>query len=227
MRKMSLFIGDIRFQFKYGFYFIYLVFTLIYIALIYTFPPYWRHTAGILMIFSDPAEIGLYFMGAIVLFEKSEKVLNSLAVSPVSPTEYVLSKLCSLAVISTIVASVIGFGAGIVRNAAVFLLSVFFCSCLFSAVGLIISSKISTLNGFIIATILPQLIINIPAFFWLFGYRKNWLLFHPGVGMMELCADGLYAPMSLLVLILWTVFFTVLAISSTRKMFRKVGGEKP
>lgn len=224
MRQKTLFLGDIRFQLKYGFYLIYLIFTLIYIALLYAFPLSWRRTAGILMIFSDPAEIGLYFMGAIVLFEKSERVLSSLAVSPVSPAEYVLSKLCALAVISTAVASAIGFGAGIVGNAAVFLPSFFFCSCLFSAVGLIIAAGISTLNGFILATILPQLIINIPAFFWLFGYRAKWLLFHPGVGMMELCANGPYAPVSFLALTLWAAIFTLLAIAAARKMFRKVGG---
>jgi fluoroquinolone transport system permease protein len=52
------------------------------------------------MIFSDPAAMGLYFMGAIVLFEKSERVLSAIAVSPVKPREYVLSKLCSIGIVS-------------------------------------------------------------------------------------------------------------------------------
>lgn len=226
MRLKALFLGDIRFQIKYGFYFIYLVFTFIYIGLLFAFPNSWRKTAGIIMIFSDPAAMGLYFMGAIVLFEKSERVLNSIAISPVKPLEYVISKLCSLALISTAVAAVIAFGNGIAENAAVFLIAVFLCSWLFSAIGLIIAAKIATLNGYIIATIIPELLINIPAFVWIFGWKKSWLIFHPGVSMIELCTDGSQKVFSLAVLIFWTVFFTYLAQISVRKMFRAVGGAK-
>jgi hypothetical protein len=46
--------------------------------------------------FFRPAAMGLYFMGAIVLFEKGERVLDSLAVSPAGAGMYALSKLCPL-----------------------------------------------------------------------------------------------------------------------------------
>lgn len=225
MRRKALFLGDIRFQIKYGFYFIYFVFSLLYIGLLFTLPAAWRKIAGILMIFTDPAAMGLYFMGAIVLFEKSERVLNSISVSPVKPIEYVVSKLCSLAVISTVVAVVIGFSGSIIPDMAVFIIAVFFCSCLFSSVGLIVAANISTLNKFIIVTIPAQLLINIPAIVYLFGYKKNWLLFHPGVCMIELCSNG-YRLIPILVLILWTIFFTMLANSIVKKMFKSVGGVK-
>lgn len=226
MRLKALFLGDIRFQFKYGFYLIYFIFTLLYIGLLYAFPFSARKIAGIIMIFSDPAEIGLYFMGAIVLFEKSERVLNSIAVSPTKPFEYVFSKLLSLSVISTAVAVIIGFKAGIIQNIAFFLISIFFCSCLYSALGLIIASKISSLNGFIIASILPQLIINIPGIIWLFGYRQKWILFHPGICMIEIFANGQYRFISFFILIFWSAFFAVLAVLTIQKMFQKVGGAK-
>lgn len=226
MKKKALFTGDIVFQFKYGFYFIYLVFAVLYISLLLALPADWRKTAGILLIFTDPAAMGLYFMGAIVLFEKSERVLNSIAVSPVKSSEYVLSKLLSIALISTIAAAVIGFSVGFVANAGWFLLSVFFSSCLFSSVGLIVAAKISTLNGFIVATIPAELIINIPAITWLFGYKKSWLLLHPGVSMIELCSDGQNKLLAVAVLILWTAGFTIIANHTVTKMLRSVGGVK-
>lgn len=226
MRKTALFLGDIRFQFKYGFYNIYVIFSLLYIGLLFAFPPSWRQTAGILMIFSDPAAMGLYFMGAIVLFEKCERVLNSIAVSPVKPLEYVISKLLSLAVISTVVAAVIGLSCGIIQDAVGFLIAVFFCSCLFSAVGLIVAAKISTLNGFILVTLLPEILINFPAFAYLFGFKATWLLFHPGVCMIEICLNGQYKLVSILVLILWTVFFIAIAGRTVQKMLQSVGGMK-
>jgi fluoroquinolone transport system permease protein len=156
MRLQSLLIGDARTQFKYGFYFIYLLFTVVYISLLYVFPAEWRRPAAILMIYSDPAAMGLYFMGAIILFEKSERVLNSIAVSPVKPTEYVISKLCSIGFISVIVAAAIGwFGDTLVRP-VLFIAGVFLCSCLISSIGLIVACKISSLNQFIVATIPDQ-----------------------------------------------------------------------
>ena len=95
MRLKSLIVSDIRFQFRYGFYWVYILFTLVYVAVLHLLPAAWRTDAALLMIFTDPAAMGLFFMGSIVLFEKNERVLDSIAVSPVSPIEYVLSKLVS------------------------------------------------------------------------------------------------------------------------------------
>jgi fluoroquinolone transport system permease protein len=106
------------------------------------------------------------------------------------------------------------------------MVSVFLCSCLFSAASLIIASKITTLNGFIIASVLPELLINVPAFAWVFGFKKSWLLIHPGVAAVELLSGGTHRILSLLVLTLWSVLFFLLSVSSVEKMLKKVGGAK-
>ena len=226
MRIKALFLGDVRFQFKYGFYYIYLIFSLLYIGVLFALPYEWRQTAAILMIFSDPAAMGLYFMGAIVLFEKSERVLNSVAISPVMPYEYVLSKLFSIGLISTIVAIAIGVSSDVINKPFYFVSGVFLCSCLFSAIGLIFACRISSLNQFVIATIPAELIINLPAIAWLLGYKKSWLLFHPGISLIELLRGSGSALPALIILIIWTLFFTVLAERIVKKMLRSVGGVK-
>jgi len=226
MRIKALFLGDVRFQLKYGFYYIYLFFSVLYIGLLFALPLEWRQTAAILMIFSDPAAMGLYFMGAIVLFEKSERVLNSVAISPVKPYEYVLSKLCSIGCISTIVAVAIGASSNVISKPFYFIIGVFLCSCLFSAIGLIFACRISSLNQFVIATIPAELLINLPAIAWLFGYQKSWLLLHPGVSLIELCKGSSRALPALIILLLWTLFFTVLAERIVKKMLKSVGGVK-
>lgn len=226
MRMKALLFGDIQFQFKYGFYFLYLVFSILYIGLLMALPSDWREKAGILMIFTDPAAMGLFFMGAIVLFEKSERVLNSIAISPVKPFEYVLSKLCSIAIISTVVALVIGIASGIISNIFGFIIGVFLCSCLFSSVGLIVASLVTTLNQFVIATIPAEILINLPAIAYLFGFKKRWLLFHPGVCMIELCTNGQNAFIAIIILIIWSLLFITLTCRLVKKMFQSVGGVK-
>lgn len=226
MRLKALILGDVRFQIKYGFYLVYLFFSILYIGILFAMPTAWRQTAAILMIFSDPAAMGLYFMGAIVLFEKSERVLDSVAISPVKPREYVISKLVSIGCISTIVAVAIGASSDVITRPFYFLTGIFLCSCLFSAAGLIFACRISSLNQFIIATIPAELIINLPAIAWLFGYQKSWLLYHPGVSLIELLRGGGYELQSWIILMLWTLFFAALSEKTVKKMMKSVGGVK-
>jgi fluoroquinolone transport system permease protein len=230
MKLMSLLRGDIRFQYKYGFYFLYLFLTILYVVLIREFPEGWREKAAILMIFSDPAAMGLFFMGAIVLFEKSERVLDSIAVSPVRTYEYMLSKLFSIGIISVLVASAIALFSGAISITWHFIIGTFLCSCLFSALGLIIAAGSISLNGFIITTIPIEVIINIPAAIWLFGGRPGWLLIHPGVSMMELCTayaggKGNVLP-ALLILAFWTLLAVLMANRSVKGMLGEIGGIK-
>lgn len=226
MRTKALLAGDIRFQFKYGFYFIYLFFTILYISLLYALPIVWREKAAILMIFTDPASMGLYFMGAILLFEKSERVLNSIAVSPVKTIEYVASKLLSIALISVAVGLIIGIGGGVIANPAFFIIGVFLGSCLFSSIGLIVAANIASLNQFVVASIPAEVLINLPAIAWLFGWKPGWLILHPGVCIIELCQSGDRALLAVVILMIWTILFVLLANRMMEKSIRALGGMK-
>ena len=226
MRAKALVFSDIRFQLRYGFYTIYAVFTMLYVGLLYILPDAWRSDAAIIMIFTDPAAMGLFFMGAIVLFEKNERVLDSIAVSPVGAREYVLSKLVSIGLISTLVAAVIGLSAGALRAPLPFLVSVFLCSCLFSAMALIAACKIKTLNQFLLATIPLEVLTVVPAILWMFWFKSDVWLLHPGVSMLMLCTGRGIEPLALLSLLLWTAGLYLLAVRSVKKMLLSVGGIK-
>ena len=63
-----------------AFYFIYFVLTVIYVFGITALPDNWKHNAAAIMIYSDPAAMGLFFMGAIVLLEKSQKPTENFTV---------------------------------------------------------------------------------------------------------------------------------------------------
>lgn len=226
MRLMALLRGDMRFQFKYGFYFIYIVFSLLYIGLLAAFPESWRGKAAVLMIFTDPAALGLFFMGAIVLFEKSERVMDSLAVAPIKISDYVLAKLISIGIISTAVAIVIGLFGGVMTQPLLFIPGVFLSSCLFSSLGLIVAARARTLNGFMLSTIPLQLLVNLPAIAYLFGWDHKWLLLHPGAGTIEILLGGRFALAALPILLVWMVLAVLLACRVVKKAFEALGGVK-
>ena len=81
MRLGSLLLWDIRFQRKYGFYFLYAVLTAIYAFILFAVPENWKEKTAAILIFSDPAAMGLFFMGAIILLEKSQHTPCAFAVS--------------------------------------------------------------------------------------------------------------------------------------------------
>ena len=109
MKLKGLILGDIRQQYKYGFYALYTLFTLVYITVLRILPMPWKELCTTTLIFSDPVLIGLMFMGAIILFEKSEKVMQALAVSPISIHAYILSKVISIGLISLLSGVLIAF----------------------------------------------------------------------------------------------------------------------
>ena len=225
MRAKALLAGDIHFQFRYGFYYLYLIFTALYVTALIALPEGWRGQAAALMVFTDPAAMGLYFMGAIVLYEKSERTLSSVAISPVRTVEYVLSKLVSISLISTAAALIIG---AVGRNANLLLVAagVFPGSMLFSAVGLMLAANIQSLNRFVIATIPAEILINLPAIAWLFGWKPGVLILHPGVAIVELIQGGTLWPIALFILIPWTALCTYLACRAMDKSLASLGGVK-
>lgn len=226
MRIRSLLLGDITFQWKYGFYFLYLVFSLLYVFLLQAFPASWKDTASLLMVFSDPAAMGLFFMGAIILLEKSERTLQSLAVSPIQPFEYVMAKLLSLACLSTLVGFAIRLSVTRIDRPILFFLGVFLGSCLFSATGLLVATKAKTLNQFIVFTIPFEILINVPAFAYLFGWNSPGLWLHPGVCVIALCGNGDNWVLSGIVLIVWTVGVSLLATLQMKRYFLSLGGSR-
>ncbi len=226
MRFIQLTKGDIRFQYKYGFYFLYLIFSLLYISVAYVLPRDWRQTAVLAMVFTDPAALGLFFMGAIILYEKSERVLDALAVSPVKVSEYVASKLFSIGLISSLAALLIAVSSCLSFQPFYFISAVFMGSCLFSSFGLMLAAKSSTLNEFILSTIPFQIAINLPALAYLFGWQPVWLLIHPGASMIELMVAGRYRWPAFAVLLVSSGLACYLAYKVIRKMFSTLGGAK-
>lgn len=174
MRQKTLILWEMRLQRKHGFYAVYALLSVFYILVLYVLPAAWRPIAGAVMIVSDPATMGLFFMGAIVLLEKSQRVLPALAVSPVRCREYLVAKLVSLGGISLLVALVLAVVAG-VRPVWPVLVGTALLSATFTLAGVLVATKTPTLNSFLLASVPVELACFGPLVLYLFyGESSLW-----------------------------------------------------
>ena len=226
MRFVKLTAGDVRLQWKSGFYGVYAIFTAVYVLALCAVPASARQTVATVMIFTDPAAMGLFFMGALILLEKGQGVNLALAVSPVRPWEYCAAKLLSLALIGIIVALILALTGGIASLASC-LFGVLLSSILFSACGLIAAEKSKTLNQFVLLAIPFELLICLPPAVLLFGVDHPALTLHPGVAAVRLISgDAQSTAACLAVLVVWCVPTLFFCVHSVKRHFLEKGGEE-
>ena len=149
MRRARILGFDVRFQFRYGFYFLYLMVSLAYIAILSFIPaPYVRWAASIIIL-SDPAALGFFFVGGMLLLEKGEGLHDYWAILPASTRDYVWAKALSLAMISSLVGALI---AGVVLrhdvNYPLLLMGLVIGASIFTCFGIVVGSMARSVNHF-------------------------------------------------------------------------------
>ncbi len=225
MRLKSLFLLDMRFQAKYGFYFLYAILTVVYTIILFALPENWREKAAALLIFSDPASMGLFFMGAIVLLEKSQHTPCAFAVSPIRPMEYVIAKISSLSAISLVVSAILALAASVNRLHIV-LFGTIISSVIFTLLAIIVATKIISLNQFILWTVPIEIICFVPAILHLFKITPAWLGYYPINVCMEMVSGHAPSAIGLLGVAALMAVLLVLSKNSVLKMWSSMGGVK-
>ncbi|MDD3921095.1 MAG: ABC transporter permease, partial [Eubacteriales bacterium] len=219
MRLWAALKNELRFCYRYGIVFLYLFFTAAYALLLFAVPGDAKRVLGIILIFTDPAAMGLFFMGAVVLLESSQRVHWSLAVSPMTHGEYIIGKAGALLLLGTAVGAAVGVCAGL--SLGYVLLAVPLASVLFSLCGLMAATKAQSLNRFLLLSVGFELVICLPAILYLFDVITGgvWLL-HPGVAAISLLRQeaSLLLP-ALLSLLLWGALAAILCNKAVERYF--------
>lgn len=225
MRLKKLFLLDMRFQAKYGFYFLYAALTVIYITVLFALPENWKEKAAAILIFSDPASMGLFFMGAIVLLEKSRHTTCALAVSPVHAAEYVIAKVCSLSAISLVVAAILALAAD-ANHLHIVLFGTFLSGVIFTLSGIIVARKITGLNQFILWTVPIEAVCFVPAILHLFKITPAWCRYYPVNVCMDMVSGHSSSATGFLGVVAMMVILFVISGFCVSKMWDSMGGVK-
>ncbi len=130
-----------------------------------------------MLLFFDPAIIGIMFVGALVLFEKSENVLQALIITPMEVDDYILSKITSLTILSIISAAIfvilLNIFSGIDVNIIFLVLGIILTSILLILLGFIIVSRVNSINEYLLAMVIAFLGLLFPPMLHLSGLYEN------------------------------------------------------
>lgn len=162
-RQLNVLKADILFQFKHGFYYIYIILTIMYIVLLGLFDQNVVKIALPIIIYTDPSVLGMFFIGGMVMLEKEQGILSLLYVTPLSVKEYLISKLLSLGIISVLASVTITLicyhGCA---NIVLLLIGIVLTSIFFTLMGFIISTRAKTVNQYMVKMVPWMLFFILP-----------------------------------------------------------------
>jgi fluoroquinolone transport system permease protein len=182
------------------------------------------------LLFFDPALIGIMFLGALVLFEKSENVLQALVITPMKTDDYLLSKIISLTILSLISAFIfIGLmvvfeGASV--NLFYLVVGIILTSVMLILLGFIIVSRVNSINGYLLVIMIAFISLSFPPVLQLFGLLDNPITYLWPTQASFILFDGVFNAASLAIWeiaygILYQVFWIGLLYYLARKSFYK------
>ena len=206
---LVLALHDARLQYRYGIYAAY-AFVVGFYALVLTLGrdvlPGW---AVALIVYTDPAAVGFFFLGALMMLEKAEGVRTALATSPADASTYLGGKVVTLTAIALVACVVLLLVHRAAPYPLLLLASVALTSIAFLGIGVPIALAFRTVNGYLVgsSSFLTPLIG--PAFLALLDPMPLWLGIWPPVAQLRLILVAMgYASAS------WTELLMLLGVAA-------------
>lgn len=165
-----------------------------------------------LLIYNDPAIIGLFFIGLSVIMEHNDNVLPALFVTPVSYHHYLSSKIIALSIVGWACASgmtlaILGFQIQWLQ----FSTGVLFTCIVFSLVGLYVVSFTTDFLSFMLRSIPLMLLFSLPLFNYFGVTNVNVFKLSPIQGPLDLTISS-FNTNSEIVSVLWAYLSSLIWI---------------
>ncbi len=178
---------DVLLQKRYGLYYAAAFVTLVWVAVLTAIPSDVVRPALPYVIFGDLVVIGFFFIAGQVIFEKTERTIYAMVVTPLRFREYLTSKLATYALLSLLASLVIAMaGAGLNFNLYYLALGVVLTALINTAVGFISVAPYRSISSFLVPSQLYLLVLGLPVIH--FAGLINFPLFYlfPTMGSLYL-----------------------------------------
>jgi fluoroquinolone transport system permease protein len=160
---------DILFQLKQGFYTVYGLLVVMYLLFLFYLPQSVRMNVTAFIILNDTSVMGITFVGALVLLEKQQNILQSLFITPLKLSTYLWGKALSLTLLALITSTLVGFlPGGMLGNWVAMVSAVLLSSLFFTFIGLGVAARVNTLNQYLAGIMIGGLITVAPVALYFF-----------------------------------------------------------
>ena len=185
-RRAVLIAHDARLQKRYGIYYAYGFVVLFYLAVLYwggAFVPAW---AVAIVVYTDPAALGFFFLGALMMLEKGEGTRVALAVTPVSAADYLFAKTTTLAGLTLISVTLIWFFLHQSANWPLLAGAAVLTAIQFIGIGVPVAMRFRTVTGYLIGSSGFLTPVVAPGALALIDPTPAWLYAIPAVSQLKL-----------------------------------------
>jgi fluoroquinolone transport system permease protein len=228
IRIINAYKNDVRFQFRQGFYLIYLILALIYIAAIYQVSDRVAVILIPVLIYFDPAMVGFMFTGGLVMLESQQGITGYIGITPFRTLEYIIARVLSMVVLAVLISLLISVSSAKTFNFPVLISSVTLIAVFHSLLGILASARCRSMNDYFIKMIPYMVIIILPVIGFI---EKPWaMLFRifPGFAGLRLVLSAYSNGVSpnylfdYIIMISWCIMIFVPAVRKfDREMIRR------
>jgi fluoroquinolone transport system permease protein len=210
-RSLTLIRQDVRLQFRYGIYAAYAVVVALYVTMLLLAGPLLPAWVPALIIFTDPAALGFFFLGALLMLEKSEGVRAALAASPVTAADYLTGKMVTLVGMSLVSCVILLPFIHSVPNPILLLLTVALTAIQYVGIGVPIALRFRTVNEYLVGSAAFLTPVIAPGLLALLDPFPLWLAVLPAASQFRLLLIAGGAVVATPVEVAVCLAFTVLA----------------
>ncbi|MCP4312275.1 MAG: ABC transporter permease [Bacteroidetes bacterium] len=178
---------EILLQWRQGFWMVYLVVSIIYVVILLNLPAENRMMVSLIMILSDTTMLGVIFVGALILLEKQQNVMQSLFITPLKPTQYIWAKTLSLSLIAITMSILIYLPSWTVSTYTILVFfTTLFTAGIFVMLGLAVASGVDTINQYFGNIMAVSLVIALPVVPYLLLDSNPAFLFLPYIASLDI-----------------------------------------
>jgi fluoroquinolone transport system permease protein len=213
---------EITLQWRQGFWLVYFVVAILYVIVLLNVPMEKRMMVSLILILTDTTMLGIFFIGALVLLEKQQSVIQSLFVTPLEPSEYIWAKTLSLSLIAVAMSILIYLPVWQFSTYSLWLLiTVIVTAGTFAMLGLGLAAGVNTINQYFGIQMGVSMLLLLPLLPYLLLDQHPAFIVLPYIASLDLMLGAL-EPLPLWRMALDLFFLSLWAYLSFRFCLRQV-----
>lgn len=181
---------ETRLQYRYGIHAAYAFVVAFYVVVLVWGGSFLPSGFVAFIIYSDPAVLGFFFLGALMMLEKTEGARLALSVTPVTARDYFWAKALPLTLLGLVAVAVMATLIHADPNWPVLMGAVLLTSLAYLGIGLPIALHFKTVTSYLIGSAGMMIPIIVPAFLAFLDPMPTWAMLFPTSAQLRLIMIG-------------------------------------